>query len=276
MNLQDYAKSFIPHLEKRYKVNLSNPRTLNDKLNWLKVYDCTPLKSFCADKITLRRYLEYKLPNTLYDTIPIIKTYERASDINFDELPHKCVFKCNHGSSYNIAYEKGTNSEASVISKLNEWMKVDYGNEHQQVELHYDFIPKRILVEPFVNIKTDYKFWCFNGVPKFFVVVEDNGPMNYFSVEPDTLGIRCTPLNIARKGHLPLIKVDLIESNYIRYMYDRAKILCEDFKFVRVDFSVGVISHNIYITELTFIPGSGCIHYTNPTTDLELGKLLQL
>ena len=264
--LQKYALTFVEHLQKRYKCDLTNPRTIKDKLNWLKVYDCTPLKTKCADKILLRDYVNSKIVGI--PMIPIIKTYSNADEIDFDSLPNACVIKCNHGSGYNIMYEKGKSNEQDVIKKLNEWLNTDYSNEHNQVELHYRNIERKILVEEKINIIKDYKFWCFNGVPKFFVSVIKSHFMNYYDMKGNKL-------NIARCGHPNFYEEIGLPKSILEQLKYYATVLSNDFKFVRVDFAKS-FDDVYYLTELTFIPGSGLVRHKNKNIDYMIGDMLTL
>ena len=81
-------------------IDLQNPKTIQDKLVWLNIYDANPLKTLCADKIKIHDYCKDTLGKDI--CVPIIKTYDKPKDINFDELPDSFVLKCNHGSGMNI------------------------------------------------------------------------------------------------------------------------------------------------------------------------------
>ena len=132
---------------KKYFVNYneSNLITLNNKLNWLTIYDVKKLKGKCADKILLHEYSKRKLGKDICNKI--LKIYNNSDEINFDELPEKYVLKTNHGSGYNIIItNKTTLLDRQYVKKLlNEWMKIDYGNF--QHEFYYSFIKRKIFAE---------------------------------------------------------------------------------------------------------------------------------
>src|SRR5574344_1249251 len=82
------------------KIDLNNPRTIQDKLAWLNIYDINSLKTFCADKIKLHEYCEEKLGKDI--CIPILKTYNSVDDIDLNDLPNSFVLKCNHGRRMDV------------------------------------------------------------------------------------------------------------------------------------------------------------------------------
>lgn len=269
---EKYCLSKEADVQKMFpNVNLKNPQTFTDKLQWLKIHDSTFTKAFCADKITLREFCKEKIGKDL--CFPILAIYEKPEQIEWNKLPENFVIKCNHGSGYNIIVEnKQTLDKTKVINTLRNWMKVDYGS--LSYELYYNLIPKRIFIESYMcpgigqSLK-DYKFFCFNGEPKFFHINADfgHGNFNHYDLQGNLLDISRYdfPADPNRKDEMPKTLPEMIKY---------AKLLSKDFKFVRVDFYE--IGNKVYLGELTFIPGSGRMRYKNPNTNLELGKLLHL
>ena len=84
------------------KLNLDNPKTFNEKLQWMKLYyyPNNPLVVKCADKFAVREYIESRGYKDLL--VPLLGSWERADDIEWEILPDKYVLKCNHGCAYNI------------------------------------------------------------------------------------------------------------------------------------------------------------------------------
>lgn len=264
-------------MKKRFKEkmgrepNLDNPVRLTDKLEWLKAYDSTFLKTMCADKILMHTYVQKKLGKDL--SIPIIGTYDSFDDINFDKLPKDYVIKTNHGSHTNVIVRNGIIDKQEARKKFNEWLSKDWS--WWGYELHYVLIHRKILIEPYMKDRNnsdslvDYKFWCFNGEPKFFTINGDNGHggINHYDFDGNLLPIsrKELPADPNKKWKMPV---------HLQEMRKYAKILSQDFKFVRVDFYE--INNRVYVGELTFIPGAAYIKYKDDATDYELGKLLQL
>ena len=272
---KDYKKELKKYCNDKHKnVNIDNPKTIQDKINWLKVNDLSPLKTKCADKIKVHEYCKEKLGKDI--CIPIIKIYNSADEIKWDELPDKFVMKCNHGSGMNIIVkDKSKINKLECISKLNTWMKRDFAFQNGY-EMHYHNIEHKIFIEKYlfdsnqISSLYDYKFWCFNGKPNFFTINDGNGHgkwMNFYDLDGnllpykrvDFLGTPTTEINI------PI---------GLKTMIEYSKKLSEDFKFVRVDFYE--VNGEVYLGEMTFTPGSGFFRYKNSSDDLKIGELLDL
>ncbi len=232
---EEYKNALIEHGKKRgIGYNIDNPVTIQDKINWMKIYDSTPLKTRCADKIEVHGYCIEKLGFDL--CIPILKIYDKVEDINWDELPNQFVIKCNHGSGMNIIVkDKSKLNIAEAESKLNTFMADDFAF-HVAYEMHYHDIPHKIFVEEYKEDENqrdslyDYKFWCFNGEPKFMTVSDGfgHGNMTFYNMD-------FTPSDISRNDFTPIKKQIKKPINFDK-MVEYSKKLSEDFKFVRVDF----------------------------------------
>lgn len=254
-------------------INIDSPKTIQDKINWLKVNNLTSLKTDCADKVKLHEYCEKTLGKDI--CTPIIKVYNSTSEINWDELPEKFVIKCNHGSGMNIIVNKSNFSKQDVISKLNRWMKTDFAFQNG-FEMQYHDIERKIFVEAFLEDSTqqkslyDYKFWCFNGVPHFFTINDGNGHgswMKFYDMD-------CNPMNCKRTDFLGSPKTEVKIPSKFNEMVEYSKKLSEPFEFVRVDFYE--VNGEAYLGEMTFTPGSGFFKYTDKSYDLKFGNLLNL
>ena len=139
---EKYCLSQEVNLQKMFpNANLKNPKTLTDKLQWLKIHDSTMLKAYCADKITLRDYCTEKLGKDI--CIPILAVYEKPEQIEWDKLPEKFVIKCNHGSAMNIIVKnKNTVNKQNINKQLKNWLSCKYGN--LSLELFYNLISPKI------------------------------------------------------------------------------------------------------------------------------------
>lgn len=278
MSWIDYCKSKIEDLKRYYRqimgknLNLENPITFTEKQQWLKIYDSTFLKTYCTDKITVHDYVKEKLGKDI--CIPIIKTFDKPEQINFDELPNQFVIKCNHGCKMNIIIkDKRKFDFNSAKQKLNKWLNEDFSN-HFGYELHYKNIPHKILIEEFKSNEghsdlTDYKFYCFNGKPIFCQVITDRNTGEKISHYDMDWNYR-PEYDWFAYGSIP----NLPKPKHYEKMIEYAKILSKDFKLVRVDFYD--IEDSVYLGELTFTPISGFQKYKNSNMDKILGKLLIL
>ena len=275
MSWEEYCLSQESKLQKMFpNANLKNPTKLTDKLQWLKIHDSTMLKAYCADKITLRDYCKDKIGKNL--CIPILAIYDKPEQIEWNKLPNQFVIKCNHGSAMNIIVkDKKTINIDKTNKQLNAWLKCKYGD--LSYELFYNLITPKIFIEEFKSDKangalTDYKFICFNGKIKYLQVINgrftNSLHFNYYT--PDFIPLK----NVSWNAHPA--RYDLIDKKPSNFeeMKMYASKLCAEFKCVRVDFYS--INNETYLSELTFIPASGRITYSNPKIDLEFGQMLKL
>ena len=273
MNFQEWCISQKDKVKNQFKQlmgyepNLDNPKTICEKLNWMKIYDSTFLKTYCADKLLVQDYVKSKLGIDL--SIPVLGVYNKFEEIDFSKLPKNYVIKCNHGSGMNIIVKNGNINKLEAKQKLDKWMKTDYLHLY---EFHYKPIQKKIFIEEYkdngVDGLIDYKFWCFNGEPKFYGVNagHGHGAINYYNIDG-------TDFMYQRSDYSANKNAAWEKPKNFEKMIEYSKKLSEDFKFVRVDFYE--INDKIYLGELTFIPGGGYIKY-NGNGDEEIGKMLDL
>lgn len=197
--------------------------------------------------------------------------WDRAEDIDWDKLPEKFVLKCNHGCAYNIICEDKSNfNKQAAIKQLNEWLDEDFGAFN--IELHYSQIKHhRIIAEEFLgSCITDYKFFCFNGEPKFIYVSNDlihdrQAQIGFFYLDGSKM-----PLTRDDYTDIPSVNLPVFFSQ----MLEMAKDLSKDFPFVRVDFFLA--NDRYYFAELTFTPGAGMMPFNPEKYDLEWGKMLNI
>ena len=265
---------------KKINLNLDNPQTMNDKILWLEIYDDNQeLRTKCADKILLHQYSEEMLGKDI--CVPILKIYNNPDEIDFKELPEKFVLKCNHGYAMNIVVDQKKNSmiilrgrlnsEAECKKRIKEWLNTNFGEKNYQK--HYAMIQPKCYAEKMLEDDRqrtslfDYKFWCFNGVPKFMTINNElgHGDMAYFDmdfkkIDMDRIGF--AELHNAQKP----VNFDL--------MKEYATKLSSKFRFVRVDFYE--IDGVVYLGELTFTPGAGLLKYKNDKTNLYWGNQIKL
>lgn len=253
------------------KLNLDNPQTLNEKLQWLKLYyfPNNPLAIKCTDKYQVREYVESKGCGD-YLTVNL-GTWESVEDVEWDKLPNKFVLKCTHGCAYNIlCKDKNIFNFDDAQKKLKRWLKEDFSVFN--VEPHYGKIrPRRIIAEEYLgDAIIDYKFFCFSGKPKFFYVSSDlihdrDAEMGFFEMDG-------TKIPLIRDDYKDIGNIEMPKC--LPQMIDVAKILSEDFSFVRVDFFL--VGDTFKFAELTFSPASGYMPINPKEYDYKWGLLLDL
>ncbi len=234
-------------------LNLQNPKTLSEKLNWYKLNGRIPLMQQCADKVAMRDYVTEKGYGDCLNDIHAV--YKRVKDINIDDLPPKFVLKAAHGSHMNIivtdkAKEKWTQHKMMMSTWLRQ--NIAWGGR----EWVYKDMPRRIVAEKYLEDSSgelrDYKFFCFNGKPTYMQY--DSGRChgkhlrNYYDMDMNFISVRDdVPSNEANK---PEISNEIFEK-----MKKMATDLAEPFQHVRVDFYL--VNDKIYIGELTFFHNGG-------------------
>ena len=139
------------------------------KVEWIKLYDRNPMYVQLADKVKVKEYVK-ELVGEEY-LIKTLGVYKSAEDIDFNKLPDRFVLKTNNASGTNIICRDKSKLDISAArTKLQKWVE-DRSFGWKAGEWHYRLIEPRILCEEFVNDKNgelrDYKFFCFNGVPRF-------------------------------------------------------------------------------------------------------------
>lgn len=255
-----------------YSLDLDNPQTLNEKLQYLKLrtYAGNDLVTQCADKYAVRNYVEKcGCADTLVDLLGV---WDEADKIDFSSLPDKFALKCNHGTGSNVlCTDKSKLDIENTKFLLNKWMREDTGR--QRVELIYAHIERKIIAESFIETSDgkppkDYKIFCSYGEPKFFFVASDrfdgNTKFDYF-----TLDWKWIPV---KNGH-PNAGPDIIVCpDGWEKMLETAKKLSKPFPLVRVDFYYE--GGKVIFGELTFLHFGGLTPFDPPEYDLNFGRLI--
>lgn len=253
------------------KLNLKNPGTFNEKINWMKIYDKDDRKTKLADKYLVREYVKRKIGESYL--IPLLGVWDSFEDIDFDELPHQFVLKCSHGCGWNvIVTDKSKLDIKETRRKFEYWMKTNYAF-FWGFELQYRDIKPRILAEEYIENKDedlyDYKFWCHDGKVDFIMYLSNRQNklyMDNFSTEWELLPFTYDYPNSHKKIEKP---------DNLMKMIKIAEDLAEGFAFSRVDL-YRLNDGCIKFGEITFTPASGVCHWTDENVNRELGKLIKL
>ena len=256
-------------------LDLDNPTGFDEKIQWLKIYDSTPLKTRCADKYLARGYVAEKIGDE--HLVPLLGVWDSFDQIDFDTLPNQFVLKTNHASGQLIVCkDKATFDKKSAKKKFDRWMSDCYEQVYTSCELHYRDIPRKIIAEQYLeqlgSSPDDYKFYCFNGKIAFCQAVRGRNPETHkaFHLFFDT---SWNKLDIINKTNPPYEKEIDKPKNFER-MLEFVERLSADFCFVRVDFYD--LDGQILFGELTFTPDSGNQIWEPAGTDAMVGAKLVL
>lgn len=272
-HLAPYQKDFTAWFKKLYghQLNLDNPHTFNEKMQWLKLYDSTPIKTRLADKYLVRDWVEEKIGKKYL--IPLLGVYDRFEDIDFAGLPDSFVIKCNHGCKYNIIVkDKSKLDLAEVKANLDKWMKDNFA--YRTYELQYRDIEPKIIIEQFIANEhseelNDYKFYCFGGKVKYVQVISERDEHGH------KVSFYDTNWNKQNWWDNRLYEGQVERPQKLDEMLQLAQKLCKGFCFVRVDLYY-LDTGEIYFGEMTFTPGSGRMHWSSEKVNLCLGKMIKL
>lgn len=254
------------------KLNLENPTTFNEKLQWLKLYNRRPEYTMMADKYLVREYIAKTLGEEYL--IPLLGVWDDPDEIDFDALPDQFVLKCNHnsGTGMCICKDKSKLDIAKVRRELKRGLKENYYLKHR--EWPYRDIQRKIVCEKYMDDGSgelkDYKFMCFDGTPRCSFVCSDR-----FS--PEGLKVTFYDMNwkiMPFERHYPHSEVPIKKPQSYEEMVRLAEVLAKGIPFVRVDFYE--IAGRPYFGELTLFPGSGCEEFSPEEWDATLGTWIPL
>lgn len=254
------------------KLNLKNPKTFNEKLQWLKLNDKDPKYAKMVDKYEAKKYVGDIIGEEYI--IPTYGVYDNFDEINFDSLPNSFVIKCTHDSGgVAICKDKKTFDKKSAREKIEKSLKRNYFNEGR--EPVYKYVKPRIIVEKYMEDKkqkeiVDYKFFCFNGEPKIMYISDgshtENQSIAFFDMDYNLL-------DIEREDYKKMVDIPLKPKNFEK-MKEFSRILSKNMYHLRVDFYE--INGHLYFGELTFITCSGLIPFKKQEYDELLGSYLNI
>lgn len=260
------------HFRMKYKLDLENPKTFNEKLQWLKLYDRQDRYTKMVDKCEAKKYVA----NIIGDEyiIPTLGVYDRFEDINFSQLPNQFVLKCTHDSGgIVICKNKNKFNCKQAKKKLEKNLKQNF--YYTAREWPYKNVKPRIIVEKYMKDVdnedlTDYKLMCFNGKVKCsFVCLERNSKSG---LKVDFYDRNWKKMNFSR--HYKNSKQETNKPTNYEKMVKFAEQLSNGTKFIRVDFYE--IKNKLYFGELTFYPGAGYEEFTPFEYDEILGSWINL
>lgn len=269
------------YLRMKYKqcmgcsLNLANPKTFNEKLQWLKLHDRKPEYTMMVDKYAVRKYIADTIDEEYL--IPLLGVWDNPDDIDFDALPNQFVLKCNHNSGLGmcICKDKSKLNIEKVKAGLRKGLAQDYYLTGR--EWPYKDVKPRIIAEEYMTDSpntdefTDYKFFCFNGKADCVMLCLDrqSGETKFYFFDKKW--------NLCRyniRGKNAPEGFTLEKPTNMDKMFEIAEILSKGLAFARIDLYNS--NNHVYFGEITFFPDSGFDANLLKETDEYLGKLLVL
>lgn len=253
------------------KLDLKNPITFNEKLQWLKINDRNDIYTTLVDKYEVRKYIEEKIGAKYL--IPLIGVYKRFDEINFDKLPNEFVLKCTHDSGgLVICKDKKELNLQEAKNKINECLKKNY--YYRNREWPYKNVKPSIICEKYMVDESgtelkDYKIYCFNGEPKIIQVDYNrfvDHKRNLYDINWNMIDAQIIYKNDCSKIINKPKKLD--------EMLDLARILADKYPHVRIDFYS--IKNKLYFGEITFYSEGGFGTFIPEKFGEELGKWITL
>lgn len=259
------------YLEIGKRLDLRNPKTMNEKLQWLKLYNRKPEYTTMVDKIMVKEYIA----NIIGDNyiVPLLGVWDTPDQIDFDSLPDKFVLKTNHSGGNTgvvIVSDKTKTNKDAIKKKLRMSLRSDIYRRYR--EWPYKNVDKKVFAEAYLGDDVaDYKFYCYNGYVDAVMICVDRqlGDPKFYFFDKDWKLKRYNKRGKDAPEDFTLPKPDGIDK-----MFELASILSRNIPFARVDFYN--INGKIYFGEITFFPASGFDKNRLPESDLLFGEMIQL
>ena len=272
---EPYVKLFYFSVSGQW-MDLKNPKGFNEKQNWLKIHDRHPEYTQLVDKYAVRSHIDKVLGKG--HLFPLLGKWKSFDEIDFNKLPDSFVLKCNHDSgSTTIVKDKHSLTELDLKKmkkKFDTRIKEDFfyaGREYPCKNIKNRYIIAEKLMEDIDNPGKsieDYKFFCFDGVPKVMFIATDRATdcrFDFFDMDFNHLDIE----NLHPNADCPIPKPELFEE-----MKDIAAKLSEGIKFVRID--LYQLNGTVYFGEYTFFHGGGFAPFYPEKWERQLGNWIKI
>ena len=267
------------YLKKMYKarfkkeLNLDNPQTFSEKMQWLKIHDKKDFYGILVDKYKVKQYVSKIIGSE--HIIPTLGVFDSFGQIDFATLPEQFVIKCTHDSGgMAICHDKKTFDIKKAKRRISKYLKRDFYYLYR--EWPYKAAEHKIIIEKYMENNSgegliDYKFYCFNGKPRFLYI--SKGLENHSTARISFLNLDWTFAPYERSDFKTFDKLPPKPTCFDE-MVMIAKKLSQGFAFIRVD--LYQIDDVVYFSELTFFPCAGYMPLKNDKHDFELGNMLDI
>lgn len=255
------------------RLNLKNPHTFNEKLQWLKLYGRRPIDTVLSDKYAVKEYIAKTIGEQY--VIPLLGVWDNFDDIDFSKLPNRFVLKCTHDSGGVVICKDKSSFDIAVARRdIARWMKHNFYVYSR--EKAYKDIPRRIIAEEYredsrTGELRDYKFFCFDGEPKaLFIASErqvkgEETKFDFFDMDYNHLPFT--------NGH-PNASVLPEKPVCFEEMKELATKLSAGIPHVRVDFYE--VNGQVLFGEMTFSHWGGMMPFEPEEWDYKFGSWIKL
>ena len=269
-------KAFINMTFKRkfgHKPDLEHPKTLCEKIEWLKLNDRKPIYTDYVDKVKVKDIAKSKG----LEVIPLIGVYNKFDDIDFDKLPNQFIIKTNHTSGgFVVCKDKVTFDIKKARKIINKSLRMNYFKFGR--EWPYKNVERKILIEPFVDSlgkpeSIEYKVTCFNGKVEFVTICRGIAHSDYCLRKNDFYDLDFNLLPFVTE-YYENSGVENKKPVFWDEMIRQSELLAEGTYYLRVDFYD--INGKLTFGEATFFTWSGLMKFNPPEYDRILGDKLKL
>ena len=257
-------------------INLKNPKTFNEKLQWLKLHDRKPEYTMMVDKYEAKQYVADCIGKDY--VVPSYGVWDSFDEIPFEKLPKQFVLKCTHDSGgLVICRNKDRLDKAAAKQKIEKCLKRNY--YYSGREWPYKNVKPRIIAEKYLEDENeqaglrDYKFFCFNNEPRFVYLSE--GLENHATARISFYDLEGRQMPFHRTDYRPMDE-GVVFPDTMKRMEQAARKLaaCVNAPFVRID--LYSVSGHIYFSELTHYPCAGYVPFEPAEWDEKLGEWIDL
>ncbi|MDE7341037.1 MAG: glycosyl transferase [Lachnospiraceae bacterium] len=257
------------------KLNLHNPQTFSEKIQWLKLYDRNPEYTILVDKYEVKKYVADKIGEKYI--IPTLGVWNKFEDIDFDLLPDQFVLKCTHDSGGLVICKDKSKLD---IKKIRKKMTRSLRNNYYYIfrEWPYKNVKPKIIAEKYMAergkiVPEDYKVYCMNGMPRYIVVFHNRFSKNG-QLSETVYDTNWIPQNFSLNGHFSISNIVQPRPECLDELLNICTILCQGISQVRIDFYI--IENNIFFGEITLYAASGLQKMIPADMDRIIGEMVQI
>ncbi len=276
LNEKDYKKYLCQayYIKTGQKLNLKHPKTLNEKIQWLKLFDNKQQKSELTDKVLVRDWVREKIGDEYLK--PVLWIGDKFDDIPFSSLPFSFIVKCNHGCKWQFIIkdkDKFLNEKRlfnTIKMYTDNWLIQSFFG-WSDFETQYLNINPKIIIEPLFIEFEEVEVLCFNGEAKVIQKFKyDNKRTRFYH----TFDENFNSINLSFRAEEKYFETQADE--ILKKAVELSKTLANGFKFVRIDWMF--YQNKLHFGEMTFTPYSGFIFFAENHNELQikLGKILNL